>query len=119
MKMRKIERCNMIVSEIGLGCEGFHEADMDLYQLLDIAETSGVNCIDLYSPDPIMRKRLGEALKGRREKFIGKNIFYFLVIEVFILCEKKLHNFHYCNTYSYLLGFAVLCLSEPCSHRIA
>ena len=70
MKMRKIERCNMIVSEIGLGCEGFHEADMDLYQLLDIAETSGVNCIDLYSPDPIMRKRLGEALKGRREKFI-------------------------------------------------
>ena len=70
MKMRKIERCNMIVSEIGLGCEGFHEADMDLYQLLYIAETSGVNCIDLYSPDPIMRKRLGEALKGRREKFI-------------------------------------------------
>lgn len=75
MKMRKIERCNIMVSEIGLGCEGFHEADMDLYQLLDIAETSGVNCIDLYSPDPIMRKRLGEALKGRRENSSFRDIY--------------------------------------------
>lgn len=70
---------------------------------------------------PFLKGKHGSPVKPevRREKFIGKNIFYFLVIEVFILCEKTLHNFHYCNTYPYLLGFAVLCLSEPCSHRIA
>ena len=33
-------------------------------------ETAGVNCIDLYAPDPSMREALGKALRGRREKFV-------------------------------------------------
>ena len=33
-------------------------------------EASGVNCIDLYAPNPDMRDNLGRALQGRRDKFV-------------------------------------------------
>lgn len=70
MRMRLIERCGLAVSEIGLGCEGFLEKEMDLDQILEIASKHGVNMIDLYSPDPDMRTRLGIALKKRKEHFL-------------------------------------------------
>lgn len=70
MQMRIIERCGIAVSEIGLGCEGFHEEGMQLDELLTLAREHGVNLIDLYSPDPDMRKRLGNALEKRRDEFI-------------------------------------------------
>lgn len=68
--MRRIERCNMNVSEISLGCEGFHKMDMEMDALLDMASAYGVNCIDLYSPDPDMRKRLKIALQKQKDHFI-------------------------------------------------
>ena len=37
--------------------------------LLDRAEQEGINYLDFYNPDPRMRRLLGEALAGRREKF--------------------------------------------------
>lgn len=70
MQLRKIERCNMLVSEIGLGCEGFLDNTIQLNDLLDIAHQHNVNIIDLYSPNPDMRVRLKKALQGRREQFI-------------------------------------------------
>ena len=70
MQMRIIERCGIAVSEIGLGCEGFHEEGMQLNELLTLAQEHGVNLIDLYSPDPDMRKRLGNALQKQRDEFI-------------------------------------------------
>lgn len=70
MQMRIIERCGIAVSEIGLGCEGFHEEGMQLNELLTLAREHGVNLIDLYSPDPDMRKRLGNALQKQRDDFI-------------------------------------------------
>ena len=33
-------------------------------------EAGGVNCIDLYTPNPEFRSNLGRALRGRREKFV-------------------------------------------------
>ena len=33
-------------------------------------EAAGVNCIDLYTPDPDVRENLGKAMQGRREKFV-------------------------------------------------
>ncbi len=39
-------------------------------QLLDKAEELGINFFDLYGPNPDMRAAVGEALKGRREKFV-------------------------------------------------
>ena len=65
MQMRIIERCG-----IAVGCEGFHEEGMQLDELLTLAREHGVNLIDLYSPDPDMRKRLGNALEKRRDEFI-------------------------------------------------
>lgn len=70
MHMREIERCGLSVSEIALGCEGFHEEQMELSQLLSLAQKHGVNLIDLYSPNPDMQRRLGAALKERQGQFI-------------------------------------------------
>lgn len=60
-----------MVSEIGLGCEGFVEQNGRLTKdLLDAAQKNGVNYIDLYMPSPDVRSRIGEALRGRREQFV-------------------------------------------------
>ena len=55
MEMRIMERCGIVVSQIALGCEGFHEPNVNLSDLLDVAQAHGVNLIDLYSPDPAMK----------------------------------------------------------------
>lgn len=63
MNYRELGRTGLMVSEIGLGCEGFVDHDGELVEpLLNAAEQAGVNCLDLYSPDPEMRSRLGRAL---------------------------------------------------------
>ena len=71
MNYRTLGRTGLSVSEIGMGCEGFVGKSADEVRLLvDAMERFGVNCIDLYSPDPELRRNLGEALRGRREKFV-------------------------------------------------
>ena len=39
-------------------------------EMVDLMESAGVNCIDLYTPNPQVRGDLGTALEGRREKFV-------------------------------------------------
>ncbi|SBV95455.1 conserved hypothetical protein [uncultured Eubacteriales bacterium] len=71
MEYRPLGRTGLMVSEIGIGCEGFVEHDgVYTLPLIDAAERLGVNYMDLYTPDAGMRDRLGKALRGRREKFI-------------------------------------------------
>lgn len=71
MKYRPLGRTGLMVSEIGMGCEGFVEHDgVNTEPLMDAAERLGVNYVDLYTPDAGMRDRLGKCLTGRREKFI-------------------------------------------------
>jgi predicted aldo/keto reductase-like oxidoreductase len=71
MRYRELGRTGLKVSEIGMGCEGFFEDGCRMaVKLLDFAEKNGINYIDLYSPDPEMRRAVGSALQGRREKFI-------------------------------------------------
>lgn len=71
MQYRKLGRTDLMVSEIGIGCEGFVDHDGALTApLLDAAEQGGVNLIDLYTPNADMRSRLGKLMRGRRDKFI-------------------------------------------------
>ena len=71
MKYRKLGSTGLLVSEIGLGCEGFAEDECrNTKRLLDEAESQGINYFDLYASDPKVRASVGEALRGRREKFM-------------------------------------------------
>ena len=71
MKYRKLGNTDLVVSEIGIGCEGFAEDGYRMaVKLLDRAEELGINYFDLYASDPESRRAVGEALKGRRDKFM-------------------------------------------------
>lgn len=72
MKYRKIGRCNdLAVSEIALGCEGFLGKSADeVKRMLDRAFALGINFIDMYTPNPDFRDKLGKAIAGRREKIV-------------------------------------------------
>ena len=71
MKYRELGHTGLMASEIGMGCEGFAEDECRMaMKLFDLAEKEGINYFDLYASDPAMRRAVGEALKGRREKFL-------------------------------------------------
>lgn len=71
MQQRILGRTGIAVSEIGIGCEGFvNKPFEEVKAFVDLMEETGVNCIDLYSPNPDFRTNLGRALHGRREKFV-------------------------------------------------
>lgn len=71
MKERILGRTGLKVGEIGMGCEGFVDQPYETVKAyIDRMEEAGVNCIDLYTPNPEFRSNLGKALKGRREKFV-------------------------------------------------
>ena len=74
MRYRMLGNTGLKVSEIGMGCEGFSEDNFTMAKkLFDIAEAEGVNYFDLYASNPAIRSAVGEAMKGRREKFIAQS----------------------------------------------
>ena len=71
MEYRELGNTGLKVSVIGMGCEGFAEDNYQMAQpLFDAAERLGINYFDLYASDPEMRRAVGKALRGRRDKFL-------------------------------------------------
>ena len=71
MNYRTLGRTGLEVSEIAMGCEGLVDKSPEqVKEFVDRMEALGINCIDLYTPNPEVRVNLGRALRGRREKFI-------------------------------------------------
>ena len=71
MNYRTLGRTGLKVSEIAMGCEGLvGKGAEETARFVDRMEAAGINCIDLYTPDPEVRANLGRALRGRREKFV-------------------------------------------------
>ncbi len=71
MIYRKLGKTGISVSTIALGCEGFSgKTEEEAKQLMDYAIANGVNFIDLYASDPVLRSNIGAALRGRREDFV-------------------------------------------------
>ncbi|MGI6012871.1 MAG: aldo/keto reductase [Oscillospiraceae bacterium] len=71
MTYRELGTTGLLISEIGMGCEGFVEKSYEeVRAFVDKMENGGVNSMDLYSPDPELRTNLGRALRGRRDRFV-------------------------------------------------
>ena len=77
MFYRKLGKTDLEVSNLGFGCmrlphkEHFYEIDeVEAAKMFDYAIEHGVNCMDLYSPNPDMQKKVGAALGDRRKDFI-------------------------------------------------
>lgn len=69
MTYRTLGNTGMMVSEVGLGCGGFEEmSNEEAKAFMDVAIDSGMNYIDLYDANPVVRDNIGYALKGRRDK---------------------------------------------------
>ena len=67
MNYRELGKTGLQVSEIGLGCEGFNEKDEAFTEeMFALAFEHGINCMDLYSPNPDMHKRVGKAINQKR-----------------------------------------------------
>ena len=65
MELRPLGSTGFTVGELGLGCEGFlGKSAAEIGALLDLLTAAGGSAIDLYSPDPQMRRSLGAALAG-------------------------------------------------------
>lgn len=71
MIYRTLGRTALQVSAIALGCEGFSGRTPDeAMAMMDFAIANGINFIDLYASDPVLRSTIGQTLRGRRNDFI-------------------------------------------------
>ena len=70
MNYRRLGRTGLMVSEIGFGAEWMERhSPAECRAVLDRAEELGINILDCWMSEPNVRASLGQALKGRRERW--------------------------------------------------
>ena len=71
MIYKTLGRSGLKASEIGLGCEHLEGLDAKtIHQVVDTALEGGVNILDVFMSEPNVRRDIGLALKGRRDKVL-------------------------------------------------
>lgn len=71
IQQRVLGRTGLLVGEVGLGCEGFAKVDQATsYEMMSVALDNGMNYIDIYASDPVIRSNIGYAIKGRRDRVV-------------------------------------------------
>ena len=71
MQYRELGSTGIQVAELGLGCGAFGELDSTGSRaFMDVALANGMNYIDIYDSDPMVRSNIGYALQGRRDQMI-------------------------------------------------
>lgn len=71
MEYRTLGRTGIQVSAIALGCEGFmNKSAEEVKADFDFAIEQGINFADIYSSNPDLRAHIGQALEGRRDRFV-------------------------------------------------
>ena len=70
MRYRELGRTDLRVSEIGFGGEWMDGTPEETRAVVDAADAAGVNILDCWMPDPTRRSNLGDALLGRRERWV-------------------------------------------------
>lgn len=70
MQCRKLGNTGLKVSEIGFGGEWMDKSLEETRAVVDACEAAGINILDCWMADPTRRSNLGDALEGRRDKWI-------------------------------------------------
>ncbi len=71
INQRILGRTGIAAGEIGLGCEGFAKLSAEeSRRAVDIALEHGMNYIDIYASDPVIRDNIGHGIAGRREQVV-------------------------------------------------
>ncbi len=72
MEYRVLGRTGITVSTVGIGGEGFENRSFeDCEKIIDCAMDEGINFIDIYNSNPVVRSNIGKALgKYPRDSFV-------------------------------------------------
>lgn len=71
MQYRSFGKHDLLISEIGLGCEHLQGKSTDtVVKVVDAAIEAGINILDCFMPEPKVRSDLGIALRDRRDKMM-------------------------------------------------
>lgn len=70
MQYRRLGKTGLMVSQIGFGCEWMERHTVEEgIELIRHCEACGVNILDCWMSDPVVRSTIGSAIKGRRERW--------------------------------------------------
>ncbi len=71
MQYRQLGKTGLKVSEIGLGAEWLERhSEEEVQEVIACCENFGINILDCWMAEPGVRSKIGNALKGSREKWI-------------------------------------------------